>query len=216
MGIRRGLFWGLRALGYYTAFCLALVIGSSLLTRDCWVVAQTYDIGVILGGGREGEAHVLEHETGRIHTGVFLYTQGIVPQLHLTGGGDPRTHKSSAIGMAEIARAKGIPDTAMTLETRSLSTLQNVLFSRPDLPQDARLLLVTEPYHAWRASASFVWGGRPGDVCASQRPGRDPGSKAGVILRETASWAVNIPRAAIWSLATVFGLNDRLPTAFLT
>ncbi len=206
----------LRGLTLYLCLCLALTIGSILLTRDCLVVEESFDIAVILGGGREGEDHVLEHETGRIHTGVLLYQGGRAPRLHLTGGGDPATHKSSAIGMAGIAQTKGVPESAISLETESLSTLQNVLFSLPDLPEDARLLLVTEAYHAWRAWASFVWGGRLAPVCASPNPGRTAGAKGWIIVGEAASWAVNIPRAAIWSLARAVGLEKSLPRAFLT
>ncbi|MGP6088857.1 YdcF family protein [Antarctobacter jejuensis] len=211
--------WGLRILRglvLYLSLCFALTVGSILLTRDCLVMDEAFDIAVILGGGREGEAHVLEHGTGRIHTGVVLYQNGVAPVLHLTGGGDPKTHKSSAEGMAGIARDKGVPDSALRIETESFSTLQNVLFSLPDLPQDARLLLVTESYHAWRAWASFAWGGRPAPVCASQKPGRTTKSKAWVVVRETGSWAVNIPRAAIWSAAQLLGLEASLPKTFLT
>ena len=200
----------------YSLACLALAVGSSLLIRDCLVVDEAYDIVVVLGGGREGEEHVLEQKTGRIHAGVLLYERGIAPRLLLTGGGDPRTHKSSAIALARIARDLGVPDTALTLETLSLSTLQNALFSKPDLPEDARLLLVTEAYHAWRAGASFAWAGRPSAVCASPGPGRTTGDKATVLLREAGSWAVNIPRAAIWTLARALGLQDKLPAFLLS
>lgn len=215
MGIRRGLIWGLKALTIYLAFCLAMVVGSVLLTRDCWVVAQTYDIGVVLSGGQDGEDHVLDHETGRIHSGLYLFEKGLVSRLHLSGGGDPVKDKSRAIALAKIARDQGVPDTALTLETTSRSTLQNVLFSRPALPQDASVVLVTEPYHAWRAWASFAWGGRPATVCASPNPGRRTDQKIKIVVRETGSWAFNIPRAGIWSLAQLFGVEDRLGAGFL-
>ncbi|SNS00044.1 YdcF family protein [Antarctobacter heliothermus] len=212
----RSLLWCFKAVAIYLAFCLAMVVGSVLFTRDCWVVSQNYDVAVVLSGGLEGVPHVRDNEMGRIHSGVRLFNKGLVSRLHLTGGGDPVMHKSRATAMARIARDQGIPDTALTLETTSLSTLQNVLFSRPDLPQTASLLLVTEPYHAWRAWASFQWGGRPASVCASQIPGRRTDQKIKVVMRETGSWAFNIPRAGIWSLAQLLGLDARLGTDFLT
>lgn len=214
--MKRQLIWCLKALVIYLVFCLTMVVGSVLLTRDCWVVAQKYDIAVVLSGGLEGVPHVLNNELGRIHSGVRLFNKGLVSRLHLTGGGDPKIHKSRAIAMAAIARDEGIPDAALSLETDSLSTLQNVLLSRPDLPESAKLLLVTEPYHAWRAWASFKWGGRPASVCASQIPGRRTDQKVKVIMRETGSWAVNIPRAAIWSVVRLFNLEASMPDAFLT
>ncbi|WP_417208207.1 YdcF family protein [Antarctobacter sp.] len=198
----------------YAALCLLLAIGSTLLTRDCSEVDTTYDIAVVLGGGTEHLKRVQTAKSGRIHAGISLYDRAKVSRLHLTGG-PPDKATSNALLLAKIARADGIPVTALMLETRSLSTLQNALFSRPDLPPDAQLILVTEAYHGWRAWASFAWGGRPADVCASRDPGRTLFQKAKVLARETAAWGVNIPRAALWSLAQLVGLGDRMPTALL-
>ncbi|WP_323769191.1 YdcF family protein [Antarctobacter sp.] len=215
MGINRRLVWFLKGTALYTALCLLLTTGSTLLTRDCSEVDTIYDIAVVLGGGTEHLKRVQAEESGRIHAGITLYDRAKVSRLHLTGG-PPDKATSNALLLAKIARAEGIPDTDLKLETGSLSTLQNALFSRPDLPVDARLILVTEAYHGWRARASFAWSGRPADVCASRDPGRTPFQQAKVLARETAAWGVNIPRAALWSLAQLVGLGDRMPTALLT
>ena len=214
MGIRRLAGWLLRGALTYAVLCLGLTLGSVALTTDCTVVEQDYDIAVVLGGGPERFQDVIDDRLGRIHAAIRLYDRGKVAHLVLSGGG-PVGPASTAMTMAEIARGENVPGTALTLESRSLSTLQNALYSRPALPPDASLLIVTERYHAWRSWASFAWAGRPGDVCAAQSPGRDAAQKAKILRREIAAWGFNILRASVWSIGRFLGLGERMPDSML-
>ncbi|MCR9272655.1 MULTISPECIES: YdcF family protein [Mameliella] len=210
----RLLRWLVRAAVIYTLACVALTLGSLLLTPACSSVDRSYDIAVVLGGGDEQRKAVQDAETGRVHSAVRLYQRGLVQHLHLTGGG-PDGRSSNATLLARLAREKGLPDTALSLESRSLSTLQNALFSRPSLPPDADLIVVTEAFHAWRAKASFFWAGRPAAICASPEPGRRLPHRALFLAREVAAWGVNILRAGAWSLGHAMGLENQLPEVLL-
>ncbi|WP_421904389.1 YdcF family protein [Mameliella sp.] len=210
----RPLRWLVRAAVIYSLACVALTLGSLLLTPACSTVEQPYDIAVVLGGGDELRKAVQEAETGRVHSAVRLYRRGLVQHLHLTGGG-PDGRSSNAPLLARLARDKGLPDTVLSTEARSLSTLQNALFSRPYLPSEADLILVTEAFHAWRAKASFVWAGRPAAICASPEPGRRLPHRTLHLVREVAAWGANILRAGAWSIGRAMGLETRLPQFLL-
>ncbi|SMX48379.1 YdcF family protein [Maliponia aquimaris] len=184
------------------------------MTPPCASVDAQYDIAVVLGGGSEADRRTQRERTGRIHAATRLYHEGKVAHLHLTGGG-PDGRSANAALLARLARDEGVPDDRLSLESRSLSTLQNALFSRPDLPPGARLLIVTEAFHGWRARASFAWAGLPAEVCASSAPWRPIYLRPLVPLRETAAWGVNILRAGLWLTAETLGLEQRLPQALL-
>lgn len=157
MGIRRRGKWLLRGVLIYGTLCLSLAVGSTMFTRDCSIIRTPYDVAIVLGGGLDTLHFVRDQKLGRVDAAVALYARDRITRLHLSGGGDDHT-SSTARALARIAMDSGVPEIAITQETQSLSTLQNALFSLPDLPEDASLLIVTEGYHAWRSWASFLSG----------------------------------------------------------
>jgi uncharacterized SAM-binding protein YcdF (DUF218 family) len=83
-----------------------------------------------------------------------LWREGRAPLLVVTGGvGDHPP--SEARAAAEIARRRGVPEHAIVLEEASTSTEENARFARA-LVGARRVLLVTDGFHALRASRIFA------------------------------------------------------------
>ena len=95
----------------------------------------------------------------RLLYGAKLYKDGLAPQIILTGGriqwygGD----SSEAESMATILELMGIPRSVMILESRSLNTHQNAVFTKEILEQKniKQILLVTSAAHMPRSLAIF-------------------------------------------------------------
>jgi uncharacterized SAM-binding protein YcdF (DUF218 family) len=209
MGIR----WLFRGAIFYLLLCATLATSSALFTTDCDALRlrDSRDVAVVLSGGLRGVRNWGTEPVSRPVTGAALLQRGVVSALHLTGAsGDANTAT-----IVQEAIDAGVPESALTFEADAHSTLQNALFSRPFLPKDATLILVTDDYHVLRARAAFAWAGRPAAGCAAALPPRSATRKLERMARETAAWAINIPRAAVWSLARALGLDDHLPEQFL-
>src|SRR5262245_53839654 len=115
-----------------------------------------------------------------------LYLQGWAPSLMFSGNAGALTRerfsKPEAVLFADIARQRGVPESAMLIEAESTNTGENVVFSRRllesegvqkqragDGGKDGRsekwpksLILVQKPYMERRAYATFMnfWPGK--------------------------------------------------------
>ncbi len=88
----------------------------------------------------------------RVRHAVSLWQAERVRVLVLSGG--VRTNPpAEAVVMARICREAGVPEAALRLETRALTTEENFRFARPLLEDlGAReVVVVTDRYHAARA-----------------------------------------------------------------
>jgi uncharacterized SAM-binding protein YcdF (DUF218 family) len=122
------------------------------------------DAIVILGGGtRNNESPRiipdLSDRGDRLIYGAKLYQDGAAPKIILSGGriqwygGD----SSEAESMATILELFDIPRTDMILESRSLNTHDNAIFTKEILQREQlkRILLVTSAAHMSRSLAIF-------------------------------------------------------------
>lgn len=215
MRLLRPVRWLVRLTTYFLLACTVLALLSVLTSPRCEEVTEAYDTAVVLGGGTRAER--LSTDTlSRVSAGVVLYQRGLVQRLHMTGGGDVADHSIGEEMAKEAARA-GVPNAAISWEGTSRSTLENALFSAPMLPPPGAgsLIVVTEPFHALRGAASFLWAGYPSAFCGSPDQTRSDGGLFKAVVREVAAWAFNILRGAVWSLASVFGVAGALPKTFL-
>ncbi len=212
--IRRGLVWGIRA---YAASVLAVICWTVLWPMTEPADFDTADVIVVFGAGMEpdGTLDAAAHE--RIARGVALYNAERATRVHFTGGKAGPNGPSAGQRMAEEAIARGLPQSALTTEERSRSTLQNVLFSLPGL-QDARsAILVSDAFHLPRVAASNWWAGGPGKVqlaASSKSRGTLP-STAKMILREALAWWFNIARALAYDAAGLLGVDQTKREAWL-
>jgi uncharacterized SAM-binding protein YcdF (DUF218 family) len=208
-----GLKWLARVVLLYLLTCAILATSSALFTIDCDSLRKrdARDVAVVLSGGLRGVRNWDTEPVSRPAAGAALFRLGIVSRLHLSGWSEVTTAPSM---MDEVLTA-GVPPNLVTVEDDAHSTLQNALFSLPYLPEDASLMIVTDAYHMLRARASFAWAGRPAAGCAAAQPPQRTKVKLHVMIRETAAWAINVPRAIMWSAARLVGLDKYLPQGFL-
>ena len=90
----------------------------------------------------------------RVALAVTLYKSGVAPLLVVSGGGAP---VSEAQAMSELARAAGVPVTALLCETASRNTAENALNSARLLREIglSRVVLVSSRAHLLRARWLF-------------------------------------------------------------
>ncbi len=84
---------------------------------------------------------------------VELWRRGVAPVIAFTGGvGD--WPPAEAVAAAEVARSLGVPESALLLERRSRSTIENARFLR-EQSSYARIIVVTDTYHVRRCEWFF-------------------------------------------------------------
>lgn len=132
---------------------------------------------VVLGAGVEADGRPSDATRARIQHGVRLHEAGYAPLLVVSGGervGPP----AEADVMGAWALAAGVSPEALLVENQSLDTQQNADFAAPLLRERGveTILLVTSPFHQWRAERVFeeagfeVYLSPPPDDPAEQRP----------------------------------------------
>lgn len=114
----------------------------------------TYDAIVVAGcrvdpGGSPSLA--LKRRTERA---VALWRAGVAPRVVFTGGVGTYP-PSEAQAAATYATSLGLPASAAILEDRSTSTEENARFAAALLPPTARIVVVTDTYHVYRAERVF-------------------------------------------------------------
>jgi len=117
--------------------------------------AGSYDAIVVAGcrvlpSGEPSEA--LARRAALAHT---LFEEGRAPRVVFTGGVG-RHGPSEASVAAEHAVSLGLPRQVVVLEDRSTSTRENAEFAARILGADARVLVVTDAYHVFRARRVFA------------------------------------------------------------
>ena len=118
----------------------------------------TADAIVVLGGGdplewsHPGDPKLQDLRVTRPGFGLALFRDGRAPVILLSGGGS-----GEAIEMAGHLEQLGVPASALRVESRSLTTHENALYSAIILKREGRrrILLVTSSWAMPRAAASF-------------------------------------------------------------
>ncbi|MEE4375910.1 MAG: YdcF family protein [Candidatus Competibacteraceae bacterium] len=123
------------------------------------------DAIVILGGGMQPASppYRLTFDLGsaadRIWYGAQLYKAGKANRILATGGGLPwfGSGQPEAPAIVQFLADLGVPESVVLLETTSMNTHQNALYSKPLLHEEGldSVLLVTSALHMPRALATF-------------------------------------------------------------
>lgn len=136
---------------------------------------------VVLGAGVYADGSPSDAMRARIEHGLELYEAGYAPLVVVSGGVRTRPPAEAEV-MADWMRAGGVPDEALVVESESLNTEQNAQYVAPLLAARnvESILLVTSPFHQWRAERIFeeagfeVYLSPPPDDPAELRPIRRP------------------------------------------
>lgn len=133
-------------------------------------ITQPFDIGIVLGGYTNFEAHspkgtrTFHRAVNRLNSAIQLLEAGKVRRLLLTGGSgkiigleDPEAGE-----IRNYLRDLGIPDSLLLVENQSRNTRENALFTKAaldSLAPGSSCLLISSAWHLRRATACFQQAG---------------------------------------------------------
>jgi len=114
---------------------------------------KTYcDAAIVLGAATmDGEVSPVYCE--RIHHGIWLFENGYVDYLILTGGVGNGNETSDAFAAKQYAIGKGVPEQAILIEEQSTITEENLEYAKAimdDYSLDTAII-VSDPLHMKRA-----------------------------------------------------------------
>lgn len=110
------------------------------------------DAAIVLGAATaDGEVSPVHRE--RINHGIWLYENGYVDCLILTGGVGEGNVLSDARAAKQYAMSKGIPEQDILIEERSTITEENLLHAKVIMDSHAMdtAIIVSDPLHMKRA-----------------------------------------------------------------
>lgn len=113
---------------------------------------QQADVAVILGAGSyNGEISPVFEE--RINHGIWLYENGYVDKLLMTGGYGAGSECSDAYAAKIYAESKGVPDDDILLEEKSTITQENIRYAKEIMDREncQTAILVSDPLHMKRS-----------------------------------------------------------------
>ncbi len=168
-----------------SALSLAYLGAAALLDRHGRRrVSGRFDAIVVLGCRVFADGRPSVSLEGRATKAAALFHEGLAPRVVLTGGlGDAPV--SEARAAARIVEALGVPPDALVLEERSTSTEENAR-EAARLIDAARVLVVTDAYHVFRAERVFR---RHFDEATGVGSVGPPSARARGALREVAAVA---------------------------
>ncbi len=112
----------------------------------------TCDTAIILGAATSNE-QVSPVYRERIHHGIWLYENGYVDYLIMTGGVGNGTETSDAYVAKLYAISKGIPQEAIFIEEKSTITEENLENAKAIMTENSMdtAIIVSDPLHMKRA-----------------------------------------------------------------
>ena len=110
------------------------------------------DVAIILGAATSGEK-VSPVYRERINHGIWLFENGYVDYLILTGGVGKGNEKSDAYVAKQYAMEKGIPENVILIEEKSTITEENLEHAKAIMDEHSldTAIIVSDPLHMKRA-----------------------------------------------------------------
>jgi uncharacterized SAM-binding protein YcdF (DUF218 family) len=149
-----------RLAGYLSFLCVSYVIYALIYAR--LPVGRGASYVIVLGAGLLDGGQVPRLLASRLERARAVYgklaSRGACPLLIVSGGKGDDERVSEAAAMARYLTERGFPASRLILEDGSASTTENLLFSKTIMDQqqpgapDARCVIVTSGYHAFRAA----------------------------------------------------------------
>ncbi len=151
---RARCFLGASAIGAACAF------GASMAFLDNYGQserAQAASAIVVLGSRVEANGQASASLRRRATKAAALFHRGMAPFV-VCSGAVGEFAPSEARAAARILREKGVPSRAILLEERSRSTWENIVNTSAICRAKGwmQIVVVSEPYHLWRAQRHFA------------------------------------------------------------
>lgn len=110
------------------------------------------DVAIVLGASiwEDGVSPVYRE---RINHGIYLYENGYVDYIILTGGFGEGSYKSDSQVAKEYALSQGVPEERVLIEEKSTITEENLKFSKEVMEENdlETAIIVSDPLHMKRA-----------------------------------------------------------------
>lgn len=181
--------------GLYVAGIIAMLwmlaaagLGVAVYTQGRIDHAEPSDVIVVLGSGLRRDGSPGPALYRRAEKAVRLYDEGIAPTLICTGGYTAGQIRSEAQACADILEDNGVPASAIVLEERSRSTIENAAYTREIMDANGwqTAVVVSDGYHLLRAGWIFEQAGI--QAVTSPADSDPPGySLLAAIVREVAA-----------------------------
>lgn len=117
------------------------------------------DVVIVLGSGtrRHDPNNLPPQAEQRVKKGTQLVQAGFASRVIMAGGKSPVTGLIEADLMSEVAKTDGLDENQIVLERESRDTWQNAQNSLKIMKDEnwQTALVVTSPYHTWRACRMF-------------------------------------------------------------
>ncbi|GAB2719142.1 YdcF family protein [Kitasatospora kifunensis] len=154
----------------YLGFLLLCFVGYAFLYSRL-IGRREVDFVVVLGAGLVDGARVPPLLAARLERGLALYraqaARGAAPLLLVSGGKGSDESRSEADAMADYLIERGVAAEGIRREDRSVSTEQNLEFSRVLMERERpgyRCAIVTSSFHVLRTAVITRRAGVPGQV----------------------------------------------------
>ena len=110
------------------------------------------DVAIVLGAATSGE-EVSNVYRERINHGIWLFENGYVDYLILTGGVGERNKASDAYIAKQYAISNGVPETVLLIEEESTITEENLEYAKAVMEEHSldTAIIVSDPLHMKRA-----------------------------------------------------------------
>ena len=129
-------------------------------------LAESYDAGIVLGGGmitidKEYNRMTFRNSTDRILQAVSLYKTGKIKKMLISGGAGSLVYRNmlESVLLKKYLLTIGIPDSVILTDSLSDNTYQNAVRSaqilNKDFPEGGKFLLITSSTHMRRALGCF-------------------------------------------------------------
>lgn len=118
--------------------------------------AVHFDAIIVLGYPADSDGNPTPEQLARVSEAVREYDRGVAPRLILSGGA-AHNHFVEAESMARVARAQGVPASAIFLEPNAKDTIQNACYSVRMMKQHgwSSAEVISSTYHLPRAGILF-------------------------------------------------------------
>lgn len=136
-------------------FCLLYLFLTLFVAQTAELDSKTKsDIILVLGARSYINGSYNPCLVVRVDHAVELYKQKFALKILVSGGFDKEDHSSEAETMRKMAIERGVASQDILLEKKATSTYENFSFSKKILQAHHfnSVLIVTEPFHAPRAS----------------------------------------------------------------
>lgn len=131
---------------------IGIGIGIRIVNYSTTITTGRYDCAIVLGAEVNGSTPSPVFKA-RIDHAIALYQAGIVHHLIFTGGVGSRAQIAESAAARNLALANGIPDRAISIESVSRTTLENLAESQ-QIMHDRGLttaIVISDPLHLRRS-----------------------------------------------------------------